>query len=75
MPANPSNAVTALHPRKNNAYEIFTVLKDKYNIWVCPNGGELKDYIFRVGHIGCLRKEDYDKLIDALKELNNNGIL
>ena len=75
VPANPSNAVTALHPRKNNAYEIFTVLKDKYNIWVCPNGGELKDYIFRVGHIGCLRKEDYDKLIDALKELNNNGIL
>ena len=75
LPLNPSNAVTALHPHKNNAYEIFTILKDEYNIWVCPNGGDLKDKIFRVGHIGYLNKEDYDKLICALNELNNRGIL
>lgn len=72
---NPSNAVTALKTRKSNAYEIFTVLKDEYNMWVCPNGGELKDKIFRVGHIGYLTKEDYDKLINALNELNEKGIL
>lgn len=72
---NPSNAVTALHPNKNNAYEIFTILKDKYNIWVCPNGGDLKDIIFRVGHIGSLQKADYDLLINALRELEKQKIL
>ena len=75
VPANPSNAVTALHPHKENAYDIFTILKDEYNIWICPNGGDLKDKIFRVGHIGYLQKEDYDKLISAFNELNDKGIL
>ena len=75
VPQNPSNAVTALHPHKNNAYEIFTILKDEYGIWVCPNGGDLKDKIFRVGHIGYLTKQDYDKLVESLKELNSRGIL
>lgn len=72
---NPSNAVTVLHPHKNNAYEIFSILKDKYKIWVCPNGGDLKDKVFRVGHIGYLQKKDYDELLNALNELNNQGIL
>jgi len=70
-----SNAVTALTPKKNNAYEIFSKLKDEYGIWVCPNGGEMKDKVFRVGHIGYLTKEDYDVLINALKDLNKKQIL
>lgn len=74
VPDNCSNAVTALHPLKNNAYEIFAILKDNYHIWVCPNGGELKDKIFRVGHIGALTKEDYDKLLSALREMHEQGI-
>ena len=72
---SPSNAVTALHPSNNQAYKIFEILKNDYGIWVCPNGGELKNKIFRVGHIGDLSKEDYDKLINALRELNSNGML
>lgn len=72
---NPSNAVTAIHPHKNNAYEIFTILKDEYQMWICPNGGALKDEIFRVGHIGYLEKEDYDRLVDAFNDLNKKGIL
>lgn len=75
IPPNPSNAVTALHPYKNNASEIFRILKDEYNIWICPNGGELKDKIFRVGHIGDLTKKDYDVLIDALNDLKKKNIL
>ena len=74
VPDNCSNAVSALHPLKNNAYEIFTVLKDNYQIWVCPNGGDLKDKIFRVGHIGALTKNDYDKLLVALKTMHEQGI-
>lgn len=74
VPDNCSNAVTAIHPMNENAYEIFEILKDKYNIWVCPNGGNLKDKIFRVGHIGHLTTEDYDKLINALIEMHGNGV-
>lgn len=65
-----SNAVTPLHPKNGmSAYDIFTLLKDEYGIWVCPNGGDMKDTVFRVGHIGDLSIGDYDKLIDALYDI------
>lgn len=65
-----SNAVTPLHPTNGmSAYDIFLKLKDEYGIWVCPNGGEMKDLIFRVGHMGCLCESDYDKLVLALREV------
>lgn len=70
-----SNAVTALHPTSALAYDIFTILKDEYGIWVCPNGGDLKNSIFRVGHIGDLKKEDYDTLINAFEDLQKKGII
>ena len=72
---SPSNAVTSLHPTTCPAYKIFTVLKDEYGIWICPNGGDLKDKIFRVGHIGALKKEDYDCLIAAFSDLKKRGII
>ena len=75
VPDNSSNAITTLHPLNNQAYKIFETLKDEYNIWICPNGGEMKDKVFRVGHIGFLTTDDYDKLIEALKDLNKRGIL
>lgn len=65
-----SNAVTPLHPTNGmSAYDIFLRLKDEYGIWICPNGGELKDKVFRIGHMGCLTTDDYDKLVVALKEV------
>lgn len=70
-----SNAVTPLMTRNCSAHEIFTVLKDEYGIWVCPNGGEYKDKIFRVGHIGELTRQDYQVLVDALRDLVKRGIL
>lgn len=70
-----SNAVTPLHPLNVSAYDVFMILKDEYNIWVCPNGGELADKIFRVGHIGALTKEDNTTLINALHDLVNRGLL
>lgn len=64
------NAVTPLMPiNEQSAYDIFLKLKDDYGIWICPNGGELKDKIFRVGHIGALTEADYDVLISALKDI------
>lgn len=67
---HPSSAVTALRPTNGmSAYEIFTTLKDSYGMWVCPNGGALRDTLFRVGHIGALTLADYDRLLDALRAL------
>lgn len=66
----PSNAVTTVTPLNGvSAYHYFERLDKDYNIWICPNGGEMKDRIFRVGHIGNLHQEDYDNLIDALREI------
>ena len=70
-----SNAVTPLHPLTAPAYDIFITLKDEYGIWICPNGGELKDKVFRVGHIGDLTKEDNDKLIEAFKDMQKRGLI
>lgn len=69
------NAVTSLHPMTASAYDIFTILKDEYEIWICPNGGELKDKVFRVGHIGALTKEDNTTLVNAFKDLQLRGII
>lgn len=70
------NAVTSLSPTNGkSAHEIFLVLKDEYHIWVCPNGGDLKDKVFRVGHIGALEKKDFDILIDAFLDMQKRGIL
>lgn len=70
-----SNAVTSLHPLTVSAYRIFEELKDNYGIWVCPNGGDLKDKVFRVGHIGELSVEDNNRLITALRELQKKKVI
>lgn len=70
-----SNAVTPLHPKTASAYDIFLKIKDEYGMWICPNGGDMKDSIFRVGHIGHLTTADYDKLIAAFKDLKNKDFI
>lgn len=72
---NCSNTVTSLYTNKGNATKIFEVLKNEYQIWICPNGGKLKDYVFRVGHIGDLRIEYNDTLIEALMDMEERGLL
>lgn len=74
--SHPSNAITSLKTRKGiSAYHIFEILKDEYNIWVCPNGGIMKEKIFRVGHIGNIGLHDMDVLIRALEDIQRRGIL
>jgi aspartate aminotransferase-like enzyme len=70
-----SNAVTPLHPTTQSAYEIFLKLKDEYGIWICPNGGDMKDTVFRVGHIGCLTEKDYNILINAFLDLKEKQFI
>ena len=70
-----SNAVTPLHPTTASANDIFLKIKDEYGMWICPNGGEMKDTVFRVGHIGALTEADYDRLIDAFRDLKSKGFI
>lgn len=70
-----SNAVTALKTRNVSAKKIFDILKDEYQIWICPNGGELSEKVFRVGHIGNLTITDNTVLIEALDDLVKRKIL
>ncbi len=70
---SPANGVTSVHPLNADAYEIFMELKDHYGIWICPNGGDMKSTVFRVGHIGHLTHDDNTTLIDALKDMQSKG--
>lgn len=70
-----SNAMTPLHPQNVSAYDVFKTLKDNYGIWICPNGGELANKVFRVGHIGDLTLRDNSKLINAMKDMQYKGLL
>ena len=46
-----------------------------YGRWICPNGGEMKNTIFRVGHIGALSHDDNTTLVNAFKDLQKRGVL
>lgn len=70
-----SNAVTPLHPSGISASRIVTILKDEYNIWVCPNGGDLADQVFRVGHIGDLTKKDNAVLVESFRDIQKRGLV
>lgn len=66
----PSNCVTSLTIKNAecSAYKLFELLMQDYGIWLCPNGGELKEKVFRVGHMGALTDGDYDTLVRALSQ-------
>jgi len=64
------NAMTTLTPiNEKSATDIVNILESDYKIMVCPNGGELKDKIFRVSHMGDINKNDIDDLVNALKKI------
>ena len=72
--ASPQNGVTSLLTKGCSAFDIFTVLKDEYQIWICPNGGELRDRIFRVGHLGALTCDDNTTLVNAMLDMQRRGL-
>ncbi len=74
---NLSNCVTALRLKNHDrsAYRVFELLKEEYGIWVCPNSGDMADRVFRVGHIGSISNEEFDRLIDALCKLYERNYL
>ena len=71
-----SNAVTPLKPLgKMKAHDIFEYVKENYNIYLCPNGGEFKDTLFRVGHIGNLSIKDNEKLLKIFNDMHKGDLI
>lgn len=61
------NAMTALTPTNGeSASNIVKHLAERYNVVVAPNGGALKDSVFRVSHMGDMTTTYVDVLITAL---------
>lgn len=75
VPENMSNAVTCLYSKKIKATELIDIMKKEYGIWLCPNGGELKEKVLRVGHIGDIKKENMLTLENAFIDLKRKGII
>lgn len=70
VPHTPSNALSALKVEKDiNAFELTKSLASKYNCVVAPNGGSLKDSVFRVSHLGQQTTEDIDFLVGAIESI------
>lgn len=68
-----SNACTPLVFETESAYSVYEKIKNEYDMVLTPNGGELKDRIVRVGHLGNHTIEDNTELIEALKAVLNEG--
>lgn len=60
-----SNAVTPILI-DGYAYDMYLKLKNEYDLTVTPNGGEYRDKIIRVGHMGNLTCADFDELIENM---------
>lgn len=70
----PSNALTTvLVPGGMDGKQLIQNLRDKYGIWVAEGQGELKGKIFRIAHMGYIRKKDIDRCLAAVeKELGGS---
>ena len=66
------NAMTTLSITNGKTANIVVKeLYELYNIVVTPNGGDLKEKIFRISHMGYMTKEYIDILIDSLYDYYN----
>ena len=62
-----SNMLTPIEFNNISAYKIFQILKDKYQIYVNPCGGDLSNRLLRISHIGNTNFDDIDYLINCIK--------
>lgn len=63
-----SNAVTPIIFKDRIAKKVFTILKDKYDIFVNPTGGAREEYVLRVAHIGDTSINDNIMLVETMKK-------
>ena len=74
-----SNMLTPLIFDNVKATEIVAELKNRYQIYVNPCGGDLADKIIRISHIGNTTIEDIDDLFEkmqlVIKDLKNKELM
>ena len=62
-----SNMLTPIFFKDSNAYDVIQILKNKYQIFVNPCGGELASKLLRISHIGNTDVKDIDDLIEKIQ--------
>ena len=67
-----SNALTPIVFENDIAYDVFETLKNEYDIFVNPTGGELHNKVLRVAHIGQIDFSDNTRLIQCLYDILNH---
>jgi len=69
LPERQSNAMTALKcDERINASDLVAHLSENHNIFLAPNGGDLKSRVFRVSHMGEQTTGDIGELVQALRK-------
>jgi aspartate aminotransferase-like enzyme len=76
LPQRPSNALTALRLLREglSAHDLVERVAERHGLVLAPNGGSLRDSVFRVSHLGAQRAEDGALVLAALRvELGRVG--
>lgn len=64
----PANCVTGIIvPDNIDAYDVVTLMRNKYNIELAPSWPDLRKKMFRVGNFGAVGKEEIDLFLKCLK--------
>lgn len=70
IPSYPlSNAVTPIMFKKPIAYKVFEELRERYDVYVNPTGGDLHETSLRIAHIGQLSTKDNTELISKIQDV------
>ncbi len=65
-----SNGLKAVQCEKDiSAFDVVQQMNNKFSTYLTSNGGELKDKVFRVSHMGDQTKEEIDILIKNLSTI------
>jgi len=66
------NAMTAIQVTSDvPAHQVVDALERRHGCVVAPNGGALRELVFRVGHMGNLVHADIDRLLLGLQDVLN----
>ncbi|HZJ89748.1 MAG TPA: aminotransferase class V-fold PLP-dependent enzyme [Bacilli bacterium] len=74
---NPSYCLTPLRVKKEGltGEDVINYLRENHNIILAASIGDLKEVMFRVGHIGDLKESDYAALFAAFDDMVAKNII
>ena len=66
---NPASAVTGVYTLKYDAFEIVTLMREKFNIEIAPSGGERAHSFFRIGNMGNIDHKEIKRMLSSLRKV------